>query len=206
MINDEKVERWLQNLRIFAINSEIHCSREEKQIKQECIGTRHVNLAFNDMLKYMHGDFDLPYKNHLDQQLVLEGGRQILLFKIGNNNYYTDISLIHELLTYPTKNYHEMCVDDCLPIKSILNWYEGLVPVIYTDALLNEETDDRNYLIIYDIGKEIFAFTLSDFYQKYEIEPSEYGKTIHINKQSYKFLDLSSYEKELVKLRMNMVV
>ena len=53
---NDKVEFWLNNLKLFAINAEIHCSREEKVLKQEHIGTRNVNLAFNEMIKHMYTD------------------------------------------------------------------------------------------------------------------------------------------------------
>jgi chemotaxis signal transduction protein len=202
MIDNNKTKKWLKNLRLFGINSEIHCSREEKVLNQECVGTRHVNLA----VKHMHNDFDFQYENDLNHQLVFEDGKQILLFSIGEEDYYTDISFIHELIVYPTNNYKEMQVSGCLPLTSILNWYEGLIPVIYTDSLINNEFYDKDYLIIYDIGKEIFAFTITNFYQKFEIENSTYGKSIELSDKIFKFLDFCSYEDLLIKLRMNIML
>ena len=206
MSENDKVGRWLNNLKLFAINAEIHCSREEKVINQECVGTRHVNLAFNEMIKHMHKDLNFQNENDLSQQVIIEGGNQVLLFSIGDNNYYTDISLIHELIAYPTTNYNEIRISDNLPMVSILNWYEGLIPLIDTDLLIDKESTDKNYLIIYDIGKEIFAFTISNFYPKHEIESSSYGESIEINGHYFELLDLSSYENELIKLRMKMVL
>lgn len=57
---------WLNNLKLFALNSEVHCSREEKPIKQELIGTRNVNLAFNEMI-----EFYKIYKSDVDHKNLL---------------------------------------------------------------------------------------------------------------------------------------
>lgn len=198
----DKVEFWLNNLKLFALNSEVHCSREEKVIKQELFGTRNVNLAFNEMVKQMHFDMKYQYENVVSQPAIIEGGRQILLFTIGSNNYYTDISAIHEIVTYPTRNYNQFKINENPPMIAILNWYEGLVPVIQTHVLLEENLAEENYLLIYDVGKEIYAFTTTKIYTKHEIERSSYGKEIEINDQKFKYLDFSSYENKLIEVRM----
>lgn len=138
----DKVEKWLKSLKLFALNSEVHCSREEKEINIELIGTRHVNLAFNQMIKHMHSDLGFEYDNAVVDSPVIEGGNQILLFTIGGNNYYTDISKIHEIIVYPAKNYNEFKLNDSSVIISILNWYEGLVPVINTGMLLKQDVEE----------------------------------------------------------------
>lgn len=200
----DKVEFWLRNLKLFALNSEVHCSREEKIIKQELIGTRNVNLAFNEMIKHMHSDMGFQYENIVKQPIVIKGGKQILLFTIGMNNYYTDISAIHEIITYPTRNYNQFKVNENPPMVAILNWYEGLVPVIQTHKLIEEELSEENYLLIYDINKEIYAFTITKIYPKHEIDSSLYGKEIEIDDKKIKYLDFSSYEKQLIDVRMKL--
>lgn len=202
MALEDKVENWLKNLKLFALNSEVQCSREEKAIKQELIGTRHVNVAFNEMIKHMHLDMACQYDNIVSQPVVIEGGMQVLLFTIGNNHYYSDISAIHEILTYPTKNYNQFKVIDNPPMVGILNWYEGLVPVIQTHILLEEISADENYLLVQDIGKEIYAFSVTKIFTKHEIERSSYGQEITIDDQNFSFLDFSSYENQLIAIRM----
>jgi len=210
MDSKDKIEFWLKNLQLFALNSEVQCSREEKVIKQELIGTRHVNFAFNQMLKHMHDDLSYPYENVVNQPVVIVDGRQVLLFKIGDDNYYTDITAIHEVLRYPTKNYNQIKINDNAPMVGILNWYEGLVPMIQTHLLLEEKKVEvkekveveENYLLVYDIGKEIFAFTITQVFPKHEIEKSVFGKDFEINDQFFKFFDFMSYEKRLIEIRL----
>lgn len=204
MALEDKVESWLKNLKLFALNSEVQCSREEKGINQELIGTRHVNLAFNEMIKHMHADLDCQYENIISQPLVIAGGMQVLLFTIGNHHYYADISANHEILTYPTKNYQQFRINDNPPMIGILNWYEGLVPVIQTHILLEETFAQENYLLVQDIGKEIYAFTVTKIYAKHEIERSSYGQEITIDDQSFSYLDFSNYENQLIAIRMGL--
>lgn len=204
MDQTEKVKLWLERLKRFAINAEIHCSREEKVIRQELIGTRHVNMAFNEMLRQMHQDFGCNYERVVDSPKVLKGGMQILLFAIGENHFYTDLSAIHEILSYPTQNYNQFTIQDNLPMVGILNWYEGMIPIIRTHELLNEKDSDESVLLVYDVGKEIYGFTVSHIYSKHEIESSLYGSTIQVKDFVFKYLDFNHFEKQLIATRMRL--
>lgn len=152
----------------------------------------------------MHEDMEVQYQSVVNPPAIIEGGKQILLFSIGTGYYYTEISLIHEIITYPTNNYHMFDVMDNLPMTGILNWYEGLVPIIKTGFLLEEEGREDNYLLIYDIGKEIFAFTVTDIFFKHEVDPLLYGKELKINNSVFNFLDFESFEDKLINLRMGL--
>jgi len=201
----EKVDFWLKNLKLFSLNSEIQCSREEKILKQELIGTRHVNLAFKEMIKHMHCDMEIENYSVINSPVVKENGVQILLFAVGDVNYYTDITLIHEILKYPTKNYNQFAITNP-PMVGILNWYEGLVPVIQTSMMIKNDIAVENFMLVYDIGKEIFAFTVSDVYEKHEIESSFYSNDLTIGDRVFKHLDFESYEMSLIQTRMKMKI
>lgn len=203
-MEDKKVEMWLDNLKLFALNAEVHCSREERVVGQELVGTRNVNVAFDGMIKHMHADLNIMNKNIFIEPVIVPGGRQVLLFSIGGNNYYSDISEIHEIIKYPTNNYKQFNVEDHMPMVGILNWYEGLVPVMKTYSLLElEETQDK-YLLVNDIGKEIYGFTVTDIYSKYEIERDLFGEELVISELKFKCIDFGTYEKQLINTRMNL--
>lgn len=199
---DDKVEFWLNNLKVFALNSEVQCSREGKLLGQELIGTRHVNVAFNDMIKHMHSDLGFEYREVISKPQVIEGGCQILLFSIGDGDFYTDISGIHEILTYPTKNYVQYTVEDNSPMVGILNWYEGLIPVIQTHDLIKKKSNEENFLLVYDIGKEIYGLTVTNVYAKHEIERSLNGSQIDIDGRQFSYLDFSIYATQLFEVRL----
>lgn len=80
MEKKETIESWLKNLKLFSLNSDVQCSREEKALNQQLIGTRHVNLAFKEMIKHMHCDLEIKDTNFDCKPVVLENGIQILLF------------------------------------------------------------------------------------------------------------------------------
>lgn len=201
---EDKVKKWLDNLRLFAVNSAVHCSREEKVLKQEQIGTRNVYFAFNEMIKHMHSDFNIEWENVINESAIIEGGSQILLFGIGDNYFYSDISVIHEVISYPSKNYNEISISNNNKVIALLNWYEGLIPVIQTDIFLNESQGENNFLLVCDIGKEIFAFSVSTIYQKHEIYKEIYSSDIEVDGRVFRFLDFGKYEDQLVNLRMNL--
>lgn len=91
-----------------------------------------------------------------------------------------------------------------MPMIGVLNWYEGLVPVIKTSEIINIESADEHYLFVYDIGKEIFAFIVSDVYDKQEIESSSYGKDLTIEGYVFKYVDFGSFESSLIQNRLRM--
>lgn len=206
MHRKEKIDLWLDRLKLFAVNAEVHCAREERAFHQEHIGTRHVNQAFNHMIQHMHHDLEVPYDARFATAQVIEGGKQILLFTIGDNAYYTDIAEIHEVIAYPTQNYKQYPVSHNAPMVGILNWYEGLIPVIQTHALLNLPTSKEKYLLVYDIEKEIFGFTITTFYAKHEIEPNLYGQSLTVGEQTFNCLDFSEYAKSLIQIRMGLTL
>lgn len=203
---DKKIEKWLDNLKLFSLNAEVHCSREEKAIEKELIGTRYVNLAFKGMIEHMHSDFDVHYEDIATENRVIEGGKQILLIMVGEAYYYTDISMIHEIVVYPAKRYNQFNVKENPTIMGILNWYEGLVPVIRTHELLDEASIDEKFMLITDIGKEIYALAVTEVYSKYEVEISEYGKDLVINERHFKYIDFQSYENTLRDIRMKIEI
>lgn len=200
---NEKIEFWLKNLSLYALNADVHCSREEKVIGKEMMGTRYVNLALKGLLTEMHADLGYEYKKSVEDSVVLEGGLQVLLFKLGDEYYYTDLSLIHEVITYPKNNYYHFDVKDNAPMVGIINWYEGMMPIIQSHLLIGEDNLEENYALIYDIDKEMFAFTISDFIGKFEIEPNVYGEIIHVNQRKFTCLEFVSYEKQLIQTRLN---
>ena len=204
---DEKLEKWLNHLRLFGLNAQVHCSREEKTLGQEHIGTRHVNVAYHQMIKHMHSDMNLPYAHELPFDHVVEGGKQVLLFQLGDANYYTDLSAIHEILTYPVKNYRQFQVEGNFPMTGLLNWYEGIIPVIHSQGLLEEsasEYSDAQFLLVYDVGKEIYGFTVTRVLSTYEIDASTYGADFQMDHQVFKCLDYTKYEKTLIQNRLSL--
>lgn len=198
----DKVVKWLDNLKLFSLNAEVHCSREEKALNLEFTGTREVNIAFNEMIKHMHQDLGFEYEGAITESTLIKGGRQILIFEIGERGYYTDITALHEVMTYPSRQYNQVSLKEEWPMIGILNWYEGLVPVIETHGLLGEPKSENKYLLIYDIGKEIFAFTVTKVYPKHEIKSSVFGQDICLDGREFKYANLERFEKHLIDMRL----
>lgn len=158
----------------------IHCAREEHFLKQKysenLLGCRYVNKAFEYLLKDMCDSFKEKYPGeNVFPNIIASDNNQIIVGKIKSKYIGFDMKYCHEVVEIEKRKESIVKVNIDNGIYGIMNWGEGFVPLIEASYFINKienlgENEHQNkYVVIYDMGKDLFGILFDELLQKSEI-------------------------------------
>lgn len=188
---------WLQRLKSFAVNALIHTSREEQALNINLSGTRSVNIALSYLIADMEKELGVnpstfqPFHFDLEQRLGLE-------LKIAEKHYCIPADRVHEILAFSPQDERFYPLEGQNGVLGLLNWHEGLVPVISAAELLQVSSGATpQIIVIYDVGKDLFGLAFDHF-----VQPQNW--TAATEQATLQFLDLSEHLEQLRALRQGL--
>ena len=170
----------------------------------ELIDTRHVNLCFDELIFEMSEDFGLNIDNLHNENNIFEHSKQLIIFTISNQYYFTELKFIHEIINIKKRDKYIFKFNENELFYGILNWYEGLVPLVKTDVLINNKQDNFSHCVIIDVKKEKYGFIIDKIIQKIEIRENDMKEKISIGNITVKYINFEIYYEKLYKERLNL--
>ncbi|PIQ25542.1 hypothetical protein COW36_21085 [bacterium (Candidatus Blackallbacteria) CG17_big_fil_post_rev_8_21_14_2_50_48_46] len=179
------MQKWIKILKTFSINALIQTAREEKALDQKLTGTRSVNIALSYLIADMENDLlnKTESENAYTFSLIERLG---LLFSVGDQEICIPADLAHEMIHFEKSKGNFLPIKDVSCAMGLLNWHEGLVPVLSVAELLNLNAAPMNsqaVVLILDIGKDLFGLVFNQFIQP--IDWLEEKEENILNKRAY---------------------